>query len=176
MSGILYLNRLEEGTNNAEIEITSEELAVEHRDIVEVGGYFASMTIEKHSNEFIVRCQADAIHKLQCARCLEPFSAHYSFDFAFVIHSVKPQEAAGEDSSDDFFVIEDSLTEFDITPLIRERLLLAIPMKPLCNPDCKGLCPECGIDLNKDTCNCVKDQIDERWSELKKIRQQLGGN
>jgi len=176
MSGILYLNSLEEGTNKVSLEIPGVDLAIEHQDMISVGTYSAELEIEKRSTEFIVRCKAEATHKLQCARCLEPYDAVYAFDFTFVINCVKLQEVAGEGSSDDYYLIDDSTNEFDITPLIRERLLLALPMKPLCSPDCKGLCPKCGTDLNKSTCDCVKDQVDERWSELKKLRQQPGGN
>jgi uncharacterized protein len=56
----------------------------------------------------------------------------------------------------------------DLTPLIREEVILATPAAPLCRPDCKGLCPECGLDLNEKP-HTHDAEPDERWSDLRKL-------
>jgi uncharacterized protein len=53
----------------------------------------------------------------------------------------------------------------DLGPLVREALLLELPATPLCRPDCRGLCPRCGVDRNVETCSCVAD-VDPRWAIL----------
>ncbi len=57
----------------------------------------------------------------------------------------------------------------DLEPLLREQFVLAIPYSPLCREDCKGLCPQCGIDRNTGTCACEKP-IDPRLAALKGLK------
>jgi hypothetical protein len=63
----------------------------------------------------------------------------------------------------------------DTEPLLVEQLHLAVPMKPVCRPDCKGLCPHCGADRNRGECDCRETDVDPRWAALAKLRQP-GGN
>ena len=62
----------------------------------------------------------------------------------------------------------------DLTEAIRQRALLAIPMKPLCGQDCAGLCPQCGHNLNLGPCSCPPQGADPRWSKLSKLREEKG--
>jgi uncharacterized protein len=57
----------------------------------------------------------------------------------------------------------------DLTPLLREYLVLDVPSQPLCRPDCKGLCPECGNNLNESTCEHPESQIDPRLAHLSSL-------
>jgi len=68
---------------------------------------------------------------------------------------------------DNYFVADPSSDSFQIDDLVRETIILALPLKPLCSEDCKGLCPVCGTDLNKSQCNCIKKETDPRWEKLK---------
>ena len=60
--------------------------------------------------------------------------------------------------------------EIDLEPLVREAVLLELPLSPLCAEDCKGLCPECGADLNAEGCDCEVEQRDPRWAALDELR------
>ncbi|MBI4889771.1 MAG: DUF177 domain-containing protein, partial [Acidobacteria bacterium] len=53
---------------------------------------------------------------------------------------------------------------------LREHVLLSVPMQTTCRPDCKGLCPECGANLNEKPCNCAEQKVDPRWSALKDLK------
>jgi uncharacterized protein len=64
----------------------------------------------------------------------------------------------------DAFELGDQL---DLVPMVRELLVLDAPYSPLCKDDCAGLCPNCGIDRNLDTCSCRGDTSDERWAALR---------
>lgn len=85
-------------------------------------------------------------------------------------------EATGDIDSDVHEIFEDNATEgetyplerdvADLEPLVREAIMLEIPIAPLCRADCKGLCPECGVDRNRVSCDCVVDLSDPRWAAL----------
>lgn len=63
---------------------------------------------------------------------------------------------------------------FDTDPILREQLQLNIPMKPLCRPECKGLCPVCGTDRNEGECSCTDQPKDPRWQALAGLKERLG--
>ena len=70
--------------------------------------------------------------------------------------------------STEFTVGEDGV--LDLTPLVREEIIVSTPIAPLCKPDCAGLCPQCGQNLNLGTCNCELDDIDPRFAALLQLR------
>ncbi|MSR64298.1 MAG: DUF177 domain-containing protein [Verrucomicrobiae bacterium] len=89
---------------------------------------------------------------VRCSRCLQPFSQRLEVtDFAFH-HPITSEDIV------------------DLTPEIRESILLEIPQKPLCRADCKGLCPVCGIDRNKQSCKCARETKSLRWAGLDDLK------
>jgi uncharacterized protein len=60
--------------------------------------------------------------------------------------------------------------EVDLEPLVRESVLLELPLAPLCADDCRGLCPQCGADLNEGECDCPAVETDPRWAALDELR------
>jgi len=110
--------------------------------------------------------------EVTCSRCLEPFKLPVSSDFD--LRYVPRVEDAGEGERE---VDEDDLTtayyadgQIDLGALVMEQLHLAMPMKPLCDPECKGLCPECGTNWNTGSCSCTHRWTDPRLDVLRKIR------
>lgn len=111
---------------------------------------------------------------LRCCRCLDPFDVTIDRSFAQVLMRTA---AADPDPADDS-EIELNLQELDKTELVgevidlgeilREELLLALPIKALCDEDCKGICPGCGAELNSEPCTC-KPATDPRWDALKAL-------
>ncbi|HTH07112.1 MAG TPA: DUF177 domain-containing protein [Ilumatobacteraceae bacterium] len=63
--------------------------------------------------------------------------------------------------------------QLDLRPLVRELVLLDAPATPLCRPDCRGLCPTCGVNLNETTCDCAPPAPDDRWAALDALRDRL---
>jgi uncharacterized protein len=57
----------------------------------------------------------------------------------------------------------------DLDRWAQDALVLAMPLRVLCREDCAGLCATCGTDLNHDTCSCVTETVDERWSALRAL-------
>ncbi|MBI5187527.1 MAG: DUF177 domain-containing protein, partial [Nitrospirae bacterium] len=59
--------------------------------------------------------------------------------------------------------------ELELLDLIKEQVMLNLPMKPLCSDSCKGICPQCGTDLNEGNCGCSREDIDPRLEVLKRL-------
>jgi uncharacterized protein len=106
----------------------------------------------------------------QCSRCLTPIDSPVEAQFAeqyYATLSVDTGAPMPEAPLDAKTIGHDF--RIDLIPLIREEVILATPQAPLCRPDCKGLCPECGLDLNENP-HEHQDESDERWSELSKLK------
>lgn len=107
-----------------------------------------------------------------CDRCLRPVGENVAATFE--IQFVPPAEAASATpvlEAEDLDVEPLSGDTIDFDEIVREQILLAVDMRSLCRTDCKGLCPNCGADLNEGDCGCQKIDVDPRWAALKTLRQ-----
>jgi len=109
-----------------------------------------------------------------CSRCLEPFAVPVdaAFDVMFMPAEADVAgraEGDGEVREDDVGVSFYKDDVIDLGELMREQLYLALPMKPLCRQDCRGLCPVCGINRNRETCSCRSEWVDPRMEALRRI-------
>ncbi|HTX77470.1 MAG TPA: DUF177 domain-containing protein [Terracidiphilus sp.] len=107
-----------------------------------------------------------------CARCVEPVKLTLEADFDLIFRPLGadagPQEraiSAGE--TEIGYYQKDSLLLEDV---LREQVLLSLPVRTLCKPDCKGLCPRCGQNRNSQPCSCDEGQSDPRWEALAGLR------
>jgi uncharacterized protein len=96
----------------------------------------------------------------ECRRCLAEVTG-------LVVADVNEIFTPDEESEETYHYEDD---EIDLEPLIRDAVVLALPIAPLCRDDCKGLCPNCGTNWNETTCNCEVDLRDPRWSVLDELR------
>lgn len=92
----------------------------------------------------------------ECSRCLENCGlvVEKSFDFVLTpepLPTNKNMELTADEMGLSFYTGED----IDLSPFVREQTLLALPLRPLCSENCRGLCPECGAELNRTTCGCA---------------------
>jgi uncharacterized protein len=97
----------------------------------------------------------------ECRRCLAPVEPEVSEELTIVF-------AQGKDASeeDGYRIISSREKHLDLAPALREELLLALPRYAECRPDCKGLCPRCGSNLNEGPCGC-EPAADPRWAALR---------
>jgi uncharacterized protein len=113
--------------------------------------------------------------ELICARCLEPLTQDVKREFDLLY---RPQ---GADAGRDEMSVTDAEAEISyyegegipLDDVVREQVLLAVPLKVTCREDCKGLCPHCGKNLNQEQCSCAVAQEEPRWAALKEIRSKL---
>jgi uncharacterized protein len=133
----------------------------------------ADLIIEhRGSHEFVndirLRAKYSAQFEILCARCVEPVPVPLSGDFDLIFRPADADAESGEraitvDETEIGYYEESGLLLEDV---VREQVLLSLPNRTLCTPDCKGLCPSCGQNLNSASCNCDKAAADPRWNAL----------
>ena len=131
----------------------------------------AQLKIKKVGAEIVVNGNILTAVELQCSRCLKDFKRKFSFPFEAIFHPIAQlkEEEKHElkvEELDMGFYAKDELDLFDI---IKEQIMLNLPIKALCNDFCKGICLRCGADLNAGDCSCSKKDIDPRLVSLKKF-------
>lgn len=135
---------------------------------------------------FVGRVEAEL--ECVCSRCLEAFVVPVASDITIRFLPASdpaPAVAAGrggredrdradddgqEVQADDLGVSFYRDDEIDLFEVAREQFYLALPMKPLCQPECKGLCPVCGVNRNRESCTCQTTWVDPRMDALRKLR------
>jgi uncharacterized protein len=110
--------------------------------------------------------------EVECDRCLE--KAQYSLDSTFDLF-YRPAEPGhqGEEEAIDEGEAEIAFYEgdgFDLKDVVREQVLLQLPMQRLCRPDCQGICPQCGANRNHVPCDCHPETTDDRWAALRNLK------
>ena len=113
--------------------------------------------------------------EIPCARCLEPVEQPLdaSFDLLF-----RPRGADGEGVDHAISTSETEIGYYEgdgllLEDVLREQILLTLPTRILCKPDCKGLCTHCGRNQNTDPCECATASADPRWANLQSIRSRV---
>jgi uncharacterized protein len=114
--------------------------------------------------------QADLAYtgQLECSRCLTayPFTAGEQFSLLLYKRpTALEKEISLEREELDVYFYEDP--DLSLEPIAEERIQMAVPMKPLCREDCRGLCPGCGAELNNESCRCAAPATDPRWEALR---------
>ncbi|MBO2455320.1 DUF177 domain-containing protein [Actinomadura barringtoniae] len=104
----------------------------------------------------------------ECGRCLDPIASTFEADFQELF--VYPDTRSGGNAEDDELRLEDDL--LDLEPVLRDAVLLALPLSPLCRDDCPGLCPDCGVRLADAGPDHHHDAADPRWAALQGLKQE----
>jgi uncharacterized protein len=142
------------------------ELKFEGADFVKL--VEVQLNLRRSGDSFYCTGQAKTEVKLECSRCLEPYSHSLEAKLDFLVKVEKDKiEIEYKDQVEPLIFPGNRF--FSIDNLIKETILLNLPMKPLCLEDCKGLCSECGVNLNISTCKCKKEKHDPRWGKLKDL-------
>ncbi|MEU9981222.1 DUF177 domain-containing protein [Streptomyces sp. NPDC050856] len=137
------------------------------------------LRLESVMEGVLVTGTARASAEGECVRCLEPLRREVVADFQEMFsypdaddRGRSKQAEPGDDAEDeDVTPLEDGM--FDLEPVLRDAVVLALPMQPVCREDCAGLCPDCGISLNDDP-DHHHDAVDIRWAALQGLAGSLG--
>jgi len=115
--------------------------------------------------------------RLDCGRCLRSFEMPIASEFALTYSQREPapensdlNQEELELTADDMGLIHYQGEEIDIKNEIQEQAVLAFPLKALCRPDCRGLCPRCGVDLNAAACDCDRSPSGGKFDALKNLK------
>jgi uncharacterized protein len=128
--------------------------------------------LSKHGHDILVRGSLSGQLELACGRCLEPFAAPAAIDFDLLLvpapanATATAEELSPDDLDLDYYTGE----TIDLESIVREQIILMLPLKPLCEESCKGLCPHCGANLNRETCRCSTNAVDSPFARLAKLK------
>jgi uncharacterized protein len=119
-----------------------------------------------------LRGQFSGKFQVPCARCVEPVEIPLTAEFDLIFRPAEADSEAPERSitapeTEIGYYQRDSLSLEDV---LREQVLLTLPVRTLCKPDCKGLCPRCGENRNSTACTCDEGPADPRWEALSGLR------
>lgn len=160
---ILELIRRPGTYKDLDVDVSTAEFAFDDRRIDDSRDVHAQLRVESTSGGMVVNGVVTAQARGECSRCLAELGLSVASDVDEIYQRVP--------ENDDVYPLEGD--QLDLRPMVRETVLLAIPEAPLCSPTCKGLCPVCGVDLNRETCGCARPAADDRWSVLDQLKGKL---
>src|SRR5579864_4247854 len=140
----------------------------------------AQLVEEHHGKRQVIqdiRLQGELATSLElpCARCLDPVVQNVARSFDLLYRPLGT-DAGNEELSVTVAEAEVGYYKGEgllLEDVLREQVLLSVPLKVVCREDCKGLCPHCGKNLNEERCSCAAPLEDPRWEALKEIREKL---
>ena len=138
-----------------EKELDIDHIDFRHKEIEIEGPLKVNLDVLKAEDSFVLTGQIEGTLILECSRCLKEFPYPIEVEI-----------------SDELFIedIED-LHNVNVFPILVSDIILEIPIKPLHDEDCKGLCSVCGQDLNEGECDCEEEIVDPRLAKLKDFKQ-----
>lgn len=170
-------------------------LDLDEPDLVELSEIRSRVAVDRVAQGYLLNLHLDYLQKLCCVRCLREIEQPMNVDFELLVTVDRKVSGAGkgeagsrgaakggvDERPDKRSTEEVELAEHDLStltlaepiletrPIVLEQLHLGVPMKPLCKPECAGLCNRCGADLNEGPCPCGQAD-DPRWTKLKMLR------
>jgi len=121
--------------------------------------------------EVFVNGHIESRAQVECDRCLKLIETpvNTDFDLQYITGRAYESSDVAELTPDEMSVSVFDGETIDVDEIVKEQILLAVPTRMLCRPDCKGICPDCGIDKNTGDCNCGANEVDPRWAALKNL-------
>lgn len=141
------------GRKNVSLELEFHNLEFVDREIEIKDKVQLELEIYNTEDSFLVQGTLEAELILSCSRCLQKYSSPIKLDIS---EDVIKSEMEDEE-------------ELYLDDIIVDNIILSLPMKPLCSEDCKGICPQCGQDLNQGECDCEIETVDPRLAKLKEF-------
>jgi len=165
----LDLTRYRQAVGSFSRTFQPQEVADETDQYRIVAPVVLEFEIHKDKDKFQLVGRVQTQLELACSRCLEPFglAVDAPFDIRYLPASEASSEADREIEEDDLETSYYRDDQIDLNELMREQFYLALPMKPLCQEDCRGLCTQCGTNLNVASCQCAPAWEDPRLAPLK---------
>lgn len=126
-----------------------------HLEFAGPGEVEAAIHVERHGREVLVQGNLKGKLALRCSRCLMTFEQPVATRFVLLLSPIpdyqeEEEELTAADLDRDFYDGE----VVHLEDILREQVLLNLPLKPLCSEACRGICPRCGADLNVEACRC----------------------
>lgn len=126
-----------------------------------------NVRMDRSHSQIVFVCDVWVSAELNCDRCARNFKREFQNSFV-ITYIIQNNPAVSEDLN--VYYISPETDKVNLKDDVREYVLLAVPMKNLCDEECKGLCPRCGKNLNEEACECTSDEVNPVWAELLKLR------
>jgi uncharacterized protein len=155
---------------SSEADIHEEQVQLDE-DLKVMGPIDGHARMRRVNQGLLIDGWVDLALGMDCARCLKTTEQPTHVTFAerfYPTVDVMTGTPLPPIQEDDVFAIDEH-HQVNLTEAIRQAVLLAVPLVPLCKEDCAGLCPQCGHDLNIDQCDCQPVEIDSRLDMLKQL-------
>ncbi len=157
-------------------QLTPEELSRD--ELAGLGPVSIEVTAQKGHlpGDYLVDGSSRFTADFSCSRCVEPYPVANSANFHLIF---RPRPEISDENEEVEIAPEELDVEFytersvPLREFAAEQVHLAIPMKPLCDETCLGLCPQCGKNRNREACLCESSAVDERWTALQGVRELL---
>jgi uncharacterized protein len=174
MSMILDLSRFRGGVERLERRFEPETFGPADEDFRIVAPVTLEVDVRKDAQKVRLVGQLRATLELNCGRCLEPYTlpVDTTLDLLFLPETEQTAQSDVEVTEGDTGVSYYKDDVIDLGEVMREQFYLALPMKPICREDCAGLCPNCGVNRNRETCECQQTWVDPRLEPLRRLRSQ----
>jgi len=129
--------------------------------------YKMKLKMDKQHNQIVLDVDLSVEANFICDRCVIDFtqSIQTTFTHVYLFGSEIP-----DDENDSVSYLAYDADKVDISKEIYDYVQIAIPLKKICQENCKGLCIQCGTNLNSKSCNCKNEKIDDRWLPLQKLK------
>ncbi|WMM26734.1 DUF177 domain-containing protein [Tissierella sp. MB52-C2] len=165
---IIDLSSFLDGTNDflhfeGQLELKAFNLGARNIEIVGPVKYEGG--VFKVDGEGTIDIKVNYTYSENCHRCLKPATNQIKTRVSGKLAKGKGMSDEEYDGYDEIFSYENDFLEID--DYILNQVVVSLPMKSLCDSDCKGLCSICGTDLNNTKCNCIQENIDPRLEKLK---------
>jgi uncharacterized protein len=169
---LLDLSQMREARDHIERTFDASALPASADEALRVDApVHLAFDISKDARQFHLVGRVQSTLALVCGRCLDPIAmpVDLPFDLLYLPHQETAVEGEVEVEDDDLTTGYYEDEQIDLGQLVLEQFYLALPMKPLCRESCRGLCPECGTNLNTGTCSCVREWTDPRLEGLRSL-------
>jgi DUF177 domain-containing protein len=168
----IELKNLEAGRGEFAHLYQPEELDLTDERVALCGPASLSGGIRQSGLEVFVTGHLKTCAQVECDRCLKPIEIPVDSDFAleYITEADYEANSTAELTEDLMSVSVFDGEGIDLDEIVKEQILLAIPTRSLCTPDCKGFCPQCGADRNAKDCGCEDREIDPRWAALQALK------
>ena len=168
----IELENLERGGGSFSREYAPEDLRFDDQDLRLVEPVRVAGRIRRKNDEVELHGRLVTKMAVACGRCLKSVELPIEVDFTerFTPAVAWKNEEQHELQSEDLDLAVFDGEGIELDDLVKEEIVLAMPGHTLCREECKGLCPNCGTDLNEISCDCATKQIDSRWEKLKDLQ------
>lgn len=168
----LLLDEIEEGLSRRQLELDPAHLELGEGEFHLVGPLQVGLRLNRSGQTFQLEARLQGRLEGECCRCLEPVGQ----ELEAVLQVLLQRQPLGEDEreaaeeDEDVELLAPGDKQADLKERLREAVLLELPLRMYCRQDCKGLCAECGHNLNTGACGCATAQGDPRWSALRDVK------